>query len=309
MATPRVTYEEAIQQMQNSGKAKSKAPNNELGKDAFLQLLMVQMQNQDPLNPMENTEMVAQLAQFSALEQMSNVYKSTAYSQALNLIGKRIEASVYNESAMEYETIEGIVDSVITKKGDVYVRVGDKDVPIADVQKAVGIDSTSFEQALSLVGKTIQAITSDPSSDGTMVYNYVEGKVERVKKVNGSPMLVVGNKEIYMDEFTTVDDNPILLGKTVKVAQLDGSLVEGTVDDIKIKLDSETGEPKIYAIVSGNEYYLENVADISGALSNVGKQINSGLTNGTVDGVVVRGGTIYLEINGREVSYRDIIKG
>ena len=44
-----------------------------LGKDAFLELLVTQLQNQDPLNPMDDKEFIAQLAQFSSLEQMSNV--------------------------------------------------------------------------------------------------------------------------------------------------------------------------------------------------------------------------------------------
>lgn len=47
--------------------------NDALGKDAFLKLLVTQMQYQDPLDPQDNSEYVAQLAQFSALEQMTNV--------------------------------------------------------------------------------------------------------------------------------------------------------------------------------------------------------------------------------------------
>lgn len=50
-------------------------PNNRnaLDKDAFLKLLTVQLSNQDPLNPMEDREFIAQLAQFSTLEQMQNL--------------------------------------------------------------------------------------------------------------------------------------------------------------------------------------------------------------------------------------------
>jgi flagellar basal-body rod modification protein FlgD len=48
-------------------------PGGEMGKDEFLTLLVVQMQNQDPLSPVDNKEMIAQLAQFSSLEQMQNL--------------------------------------------------------------------------------------------------------------------------------------------------------------------------------------------------------------------------------------------
>ncbi|MTI57300.1 flagellar hook capping FlgD N-terminal domain-containing protein [Geosporobacter ferrireducens] len=52
-------------------------PKQELDKDAFLQLLVTQLRYQDPLNPMDDKEFVAQMAQFSALEQMQNLNKTT----------------------------------------------------------------------------------------------------------------------------------------------------------------------------------------------------------------------------------------
>ena len=50
--------------------------NGELGKEAFLQLLVAQIQNQDPLNPSEDKEFIAQLSTFSMLEQMQNMSAS-----------------------------------------------------------------------------------------------------------------------------------------------------------------------------------------------------------------------------------------
>ncbi len=65
-----------------------KKGSGELGKDAFLQLLVCQMQNQDPTNPNTDTEYVAQLAQFSQLEQLQNLSGESEKSQAFSLIGK-----------------------------------------------------------------------------------------------------------------------------------------------------------------------------------------------------------------------------
>ena len=73
-----------------------------MGKDDFLQLLVTQLQNQDPLNPADATEFTAQLATFSSLEQLQNINTtlgdvSTSQtvltnSQAVDYIGKQIQA-------------------------------------------------------------------------------------------------------------------------------------------------------------------------------------------------------------------------
>ena len=85
------------------GTEPSALPSKVLDKDAFLNLLVTQLQNQDPLNPTDSVEFTAQLAQFSSLEQLSNVndnleqlqnyQASINNSQAVSLIGKDITAN------------------------------------------------------------------------------------------------------------------------------------------------------------------------------------------------------------------------
>lgn len=63
---------------------------NDLDKDAFLKLLTTQLANQDPLNPMEDREFIAQLAQFSSLEQMQNINKN------IEIMGEEMLVSMDN---------------------------------------------------------------------------------------------------------------------------------------------------------------------------------------------------------------------
>ena len=73
----------------------------DLGKDDFLKLLITQLSNQDPTSPMENTEFIAQMAQFSSLEQMTNMNREFAKmnsmlvsSQAVGTIGKTVDITL-----------------------------------------------------------------------------------------------------------------------------------------------------------------------------------------------------------------------
>jgi len=93
-----------------------------LGQTAFLNLLITQLKNQDPLNPMKDTEFIAQLASFSSLEQMTNINTSIGnllaqqnYTNAAAMIGKQITTS---------DNKSGVVSKVGIENGTVYLYVG-----------------------------------------------------------------------------------------------------------------------------------------------------------------------------------------
>lgn len=68
----------------NLGSGQTSSTQSALGKDAFLQLMVTQMKYQDPLQPQDNTQFLAQLAQFTSLEQMTNISQTnTSMLQAM----------------------------------------------------------------------------------------------------------------------------------------------------------------------------------------------------------------------------------
>ncbi len=304
-------------QKQDPSKVQSTSDKRgELDKDAFLKLLIVQMRYQDPLNPMDDKEFVAQLAQFSALEQMNNLNTNASKSQAYSLIGKTIIGNMYSEASDSYETVSGRVTAVVTKGSEVFVKLGEKEVPLSKIQTVYddyfqsgqlqGIsDSVNTSQILSLVGKFIQAVTLTDKLEPT---GYVEGRVDYVKfstekGKEGLPILVIGDKEVLAQEIISVanDDSLKLKGRALSYDKA-GTLVPGTIDNIAVI------NKKVYLVVGGENVAIEKISDVTEALRYVGKTVSSGNVSGTASGIIIRGGKVYISVGDQELQL-DALKG
>ncbi|MFY9176237.1 MAG: flagellar hook capping FlgD N-terminal domain-containing protein [Caldicoprobacterales bacterium] len=99
--------------------------NNQLGKDEFLKILIVQLQNQDPLSPMEDKDFIAQMAQFSTLEQIQNMSKDFQSLKAMNLVGKMVYGEKDIENSSQIIPVIGRVDSVTFSSGRMFLQVGE----------------------------------------------------------------------------------------------------------------------------------------------------------------------------------------
>ncbi len=122
--------------------------STDLGKDAFLQLLVTQMQNQDPMNPSTDTEYVAQLAQFSQLEQLQNLGTESEKSQAFSLVGRYCVFQT-KDSNGNTSYPEGYVNSVNISGSKITLSVGDKvykyDELYTVMNEAPGYETTDGE--------------------------------------------------------------------------------------------------------------------------------------------------------------------
>ncbi len=106
----------------NESQSSDRAVGGDLGKDEFLQLLVCQMKNQDPLEPEKDTEFIAQLAQFSALEQMQNLNETAVNSQAFGLVGKAVVLNTKSSNGSITE-VQGVVDYITVKNGSAQLSV------------------------------------------------------------------------------------------------------------------------------------------------------------------------------------------
>lgn len=143
----------------NSSSSKEASKSNDLGKDAFLNLLVTQMRYQDPLNPTSDKDFLAQMAQFSSLEQMQNLNTSSELSQGYALIGKIVTATVINETTLEQKEVEGFVDAVNYKSGKTYLVVDGQEVELSRVSKVTYVDFESATiESINKITETIKAL-------------------------------------------------------------------------------------------------------------------------------------------------------
>ncbi len=129
-----------------------------LGKDDFLKLLITQLSHQDPTKPMSDQEFIAQMAQFSSLEQMQNIAHSIETmnkNQNFNYLGK----FVIGKDSISGEEISGIVDAIFKdESGEVFLKVKDSALKKEDVY-VIGLpkdQKLSYQQNENLNHKEIQ---------------------------------------------------------------------------------------------------------------------------------------------------------
>ncbi|MFA6807418.1 MAG: flagellar hook capping FlgD N-terminal domain-containing protein [Eubacteriales bacterium] len=136
--------------------------NKELGQDEFLKLLTEQLKNQDPMSPMDDTDFIAQMAQFSSLEQMNNVadsldelknicsqmYSQSLLSQGIAMIGKEVAGIDGDGIAVngEVKATKCVDDILKVQVGENWLNMED----ISEVREITEIEDIADEEAVDL---------------------------------------------------------------------------------------------------------------------------------------------------------------
>ena len=269
-AISNTTIEQIISNTTGNAAAKRNT-NGELGKNDFLNLLVTQLRYQDPLNPTDDKEFIAQMAQFSSLEQMQNMSNTLSNSQAFSMIGKRVTATISDSSTSELKTVVGEVSTVKVSNGKTYVVINGQDIEagkVTQVDESIYSSNSNLSAYTNLIGYRVRGATYD-SSSGDVVY--VNGDVSEIQKGLYEDYAVMDNVSVTIsqinDGVTSTDANYIENylkdneGKSVSLIIKDEASgmrapISGTLDSFKI----ENG--KVTAVISKALIPVDSVANI-----------------------------------------------
>jgi len=196
--------------------------SNELGKDDFLKLLVTQLSAQDPLNPLDSQDFSAQLAQFSALEQMTNVatkmdeliisQQAVSNSSMIDLIGKKVDIEGSNFGYNEGETVNlsyRLEKNSASTFLDIFDATG-RLVTTLNGNTAEGSHLVSFDGKDS-TGKALPTGTysmvlraADDAGNAVGSKTFTSGLVTDVLFEEGSAYAIVNGEKIPAGEITRV---------------------------------------------------------------------------------------------------------
>ncbi len=175
---------------------------NSISADTFLTLLVAEMQNQDPLEPTDNTEWVSQYATFTQVQEISEIKETVDNNSAYDLVGKSVIV-VDDSSSTGYTT--GVVDYVTEEDGELVMSIGDNLYPVSDLDSVVSAD---YLEAVSL-SLTFEAVMNALPDADSVTSDYTDA--------------VAAAREAY-DSMTTYQKTFIASSYVTKLTELEAAL-------------------------------------------------------------------------------------
>jgi flagellar basal-body rod modification protein FlgD len=180
--------------------------NSELGMNDFMTLLSAQMSNQDMMNPVSDTDFIAQMAQFSALQGVNTLQEYVLSSYAVSYTGKHVIISHHDELTNQLETVYGQVEKVTFMGGTPKVVVDGVEHELHTVMEIADQEIRPPSQEVQdLVGKYVAVEV--PYAEGATATYF--GQVERSIFYNQQDYLVVDSKLYTYDQVRQVSDEMI----------------------------------------------------------------------------------------------------
>jgi flagellar basal-body rod modification protein FlgD len=214
----------AIQSAVNTAtsSATTNTAKNTLGKDSFMKMMIAQLQNQDPLNPMDGTAFVAQLAQFTSLEQLQNLNdvmsalpgylnnfsnaqmanligsEATAAGNVLNVTGSTTKISYQLPSDIQSGTVK-----IFNSNGALVdtVRIG---------SQKTGLQSTTWNSSSQSPGNyTYEVSAVDRSGAEVTVNKMISGQITGVSFKDGKSYLTINGQQVAFTDVAMINKTTI----------------------------------------------------------------------------------------------------
>ena len=209
--------------------AGSEAVGGQLGKDQFLELLVAQLNNQNPLEPMDGQEIATQLAQFTSVEQLTNMNDELALNnQISSLLSQNINSGVAAGLIGKYVTAPGdrigLVDGeeqelnfhleedsattsveILDKNGEI-VRTLDIGFQAAGPGNTTWDGMDEFEEQLDDGEYTFRLVAKDAEGNDVGNHTLIQGIVDRVTFDEHGISLWIGNTSVAMGLISTVSE-------------------------------------------------------------------------------------------------------
>lgn len=150
--------------------------------EAFLTLLVAEMQNQDPLEPTSNTEWVSQYATFTQVSEIQNIGHDMAGMKAQDLVGQYVIMKVTgNDGNTDY--VSGKVDYVVYEEGDAFLSIDDSLYSIDDLDT---VTSAEYMDAYNLAKEIAMQLKALPDLEevGLAHKSSIEGLYEKMNNLN-----------------------------------------------------------------------------------------------------------------------------
>lgn len=255
-----------------------KKTGSALDKDDFLMLLVTQMKYQDPLEPESNTEYVAQLAQFSSLEQMQNLNSTATNTSAYTLVGKQVRIRETSDTGAERE-VQGMVEYVKMQNGKPYVSVNGEMYSYDDIVEVIDDNYLISQYIPSVKQQEITYLHHDPQdvkitgiSMGSNGYE-ATGLAVALMAEDGTTTKIDADKMSYKNGVLTIDKSAFAslpAGKYVVGIGFDD--INKTVDYASVTLTIKGNVEKEPDTVDKDTENTDKDAENADKTENTGKE-------------------------------------